>query len=287
MKISIIGKFNKLWDEEYIARSFEELGHEVQRIDERNIVEHTLGNIEQFDPAFVLWFKLNTPQPERIVEGLKHRITVCWVFDLYFGYQREHKLSHPCFKATYVFTTDGGHDKEFKERGINHRVLRQGIYGKECYMLPSEPIYDVIFVGSENPYYPERTEVMKKLAQRYKFKWFGRLNTNEVRGEDLNKLYAQTKVVVGDSVYSPNYWSNRVVETLGRGGFLIHREVEGLTKEYQFIATYEDLCMKIDMWLSMKAIREELRRVNLEWVKDNYTATHQCQKLLDYISLKD
>lgn len=288
MRLLIIGKFVKLHDEEYIARSFEMLGVEVVRVNERLSMFEIIENIDHYKPDYILWTKLSSGEPTKIREYCRTYKTICWVFDLYIGYQRENRLNGPAFTTDYVFTTDGGHDKEFKDRGINHKCVRQGIYTPECWYKINEPIYDVVFVGSENPYNNDRTEIMEKLTSRYNFKWFGRFNTNQVRGEELNDLYSKTKIVVGDSVYSPHYWSNRIVETLGRGGFLIHRDVPGLKEEYPdlvtYDGTYEDLCKKIDYYLSHEEERQEILKKNWDLVKNNYTMDKQCQKILNYIS---
>lgn len=291
MRISIIGKFTRLHDEEYIARSFEELGIEVQRLDERLLTNQLLGLIEDFNSDYILWAKLMVTEPLKVVEGLKHRKTICWVFDLYWGYNREYRLkTHPAFKADYVFTTDGGNDDKFKSIGINHKCVRQGIYKPECFVVKGTPKDTVIFVGSDNILNSDRQKKLSFLEQEYrdKFKWYGRLNTNEVRGTDLNELYANNKIVVGDSVYSPYYWSNRIVETLGRGGFLIHRDVEGLKEEYPYLVTYdgtnEDLKSKIDYYLNNEKERLKIIKKNFEWVRDNYTMDKQCKRLLNYIS---
>lgn len=288
MRICYIGKFKQLWDEEYIARSLEAIGVEVYRIDENTRYTQLISEIVTYKPDFVLFAKFNVGNPEIVLHELrKHKIkTVCWVFDLYFGYDREYMVSkRAMFKADLVVTTDGGHDDEFKLRGINHHVVRQGIYKPECYRLTGEKKYDVIFVGSDNPS-NQRREMLDKIRYDFDFTWFGRGNTNEVRGEELNKLYAQTKVVVGDSVYSKHYWSNRVVETLGRGGFLIHVEVEGIKNEYPFLVTYqkddyEDLKKKIQYYLEHDEERERIIASNLDWVYNNYTCEHQCKKLIE------
>lgn len=290
MRIAFIGKFNKLHDEEYIARSFESIGNEVRRINEKLSPYEIKEHLDDFKPDIVIWTKLSVPDANKTREISKPYKTVCWVFDLYIGYQREHRLNHPAFTADFVFTTDGGHDKEFKELGINHKCVRQGIYKDECFMTEGTPENKVVFIGSENPYYPERTEMMSKLSKKYNFKWYGRLNTNEMRGTELNKLFSEVKIVVGDSVTSPKYWSNRIVETLGRGGFLIHREVEGLKEEYPDLVTYdgtfEDLCAKIDYYLEHEEERKEIIRKNFELVRDNYTMDKKCQELLDYVQIQ-
>ncbi len=189
--------------------------------------------------------------------------TVCWLFDLYFNYHREHRVKNDnYFKADYVFTTDGGNDHRFKELGINHKLLRQGIRDEECMLLEDRPD-GVIFVGSDNPVYPYRQKMLGEMIRDFNLKWYGRGDTDEIRGMDLNKLFAKTKIVIGDAVYSPYYWSNRVVETLGRGGFLIHPDVEGIKEEYPYLVTYErnniqDLKDKVMYYLEHEQERKEL-----------------------------
>ena len=284
MRILYIGKFKKLWDEEYIARSFEMLGHIVYRIDDKTLKIPDI--IREIKPDFVLFAKLQVDNPVAVLKtckdfGIK---TICWIFDLYWGYTREPQIKHlQAFKADIVITTDGGHDQKFKDLGINHHCVRQGIYKPECYLVSRVRDNDVIFVGSHNPS-NQRHEVITKLEQDFNLKWYGKENTEEVRGKALNDLFGESKIVVGDSVFSPYYWSNRVVETLGRGGFLIHREVPGLKAEYPFIVTYtdyEDLKAKIDYYLEHTAEREELRKKNFEWVRDNYTCDKQCAKIIE------
>jgi hypothetical protein len=291
MKISFIGKFKNFHDEEYIAQSFELLGHEVQRVHESYLTSDIYEAIDRFNPDIVLWTKLMVAEPGKVREHMKKYKTVCWVFDLYWGYEREFRLTtHPAFTADYVFTTDGGHEEDFKRVKINHKCVRQGIFHTECTLVPGTPKDMVIFVGSDNAMNSPRQKQLAFIEDTYgdKFKWYGRLDTNEVRGMQLNQLYADNKIVVGDSVYSPNYWSNRVVETLGRGGFLIHREVPGLKEEYPYLVTYNgelgDLKEKIDYYLAHEDERVNIVNKNIEWVKERYTMDKKCKELLNYIS---
>lgn len=292
MKIAYIGKFRRLHDEEYIARSFETIGHEVIRIPENHIVPEMIDIIERHMPDIVLFAKLVVPNADVLLNYLKSKQikTVSWTFDLYWDYQREERIQKlPGFKADYVFTTDDGHDEKWKLVGINHKCVRQGIYKEECILLPIQKReYELVFVGSDNPYNTERNHILKSLVGRYKLSWFGRNNSNELRGMDLNELYSKSAIIIGDSVYSPHYWSNRVVETLGRGGFLIHQEVEGLKEEYPYLVTYkrgdlDDLKEKIDYYLTHEDERLEIVRKNFEWVRNNYTCDKKCAKIIENI----
>lgn len=292
MKIAIVGKFGRLHDEEYIARSFEQLGHDVCRIEERATHQEMIKKAEAYNPDLVLWTKLMVPNARTFREHCRKWKTVCWVFDLYFGYEREYRVaSHPAFSADYVFTTDGGHDKEFEALGINHHTVRQGIFRDECVLLDSLYTQDrIAFVGSENQLYPERAREMSFIESRFgnKFEWYGKRDTNEMRGMKLNMLYADVKIVVGDSVYSPHYWSNRVVETLGRGGFLIHQEVEGISEEYPDLVTYpredwEQLEWLITHYLGNEQERKEIVVRNFEHVQSKYTMDKKCQELLNWL----
>lgn len=289
MNIAFVGKFQNLHDEEYIARSFEMLGHQVTRISQALSPPNIEEMIASKDHDIVLFTKWNYHNYlERI---LSEHTTVCWVFDLFFDYVREKYVPNlNYFRADYVFSTDGGHEEKWKKYGINHKCIRQGIYREECYLSTVDNYeYEVVFVGSQNIHFTKRNKLMEKLEDRYNFHWFGRNNTEEIRGKDLNDLYAETKVVVGDSVYSPHYWSNRVVETLGRGGFLIHQDVPGLKEEYPYLVTYErgnqqDLFDKIDYYLENDAERKEIVLKNFKWVRDNYTMEKKCAKLLNETS---
>jgi hypothetical protein len=291
MNLAIIGKFNKIHDEEYIAKSFEMLGHNVLRLDERLLTEQIVGLIEDFQPDLVIWTKLMVTEPVKLRQLLKKYKTVCWVFDLYWNYPREYRLTtHPAFTADYIFTTDGGNDHRFKSVGLTHKCVRQGIYAPECFISTGEPKDTIIFVGSNNTFNSERQKCLKFIKDTYgsKFKWYGKEDTDEVRGIELNELYANNKIVVGDSVYSPNYWSNRVVETLGRGGFLIHREVEGIKEEYPDLVTYSglrDLSNKIDYYLTHEEERLDIIKKNFDLVKSRYTMDKKCEELLNHVNL--
>ncbi len=189
------GNFNMNWSTEtYIADALERAGHRVLRIDMNNTV--------LVDCDYVLFAKLS--KIDIIIKARKAGIpTVCWYFDLYNGsplYDGK-KMIH--LEADIVITTDGN-DK--------YHTIRQAVHKPEKKMIIGTKIHDVIFVGT--PYtFGGRAEMLKRVKPKI---------IRNVRGLALNKLLGQTKIVLGDSFPSPSYWSNRIYEMTGRGGFLIH-----------------------------------------------------------------
>ena len=297
MKIYYIGSFKRIHDEEGIARTLESLGHTVIRAEE--IYFRSIQKFIEDKPDLVLFAKL------KIVSGLRQQLidqckqagipTICWVPDLYIGISRERLVlsRDAIFQADLVLTPDGGHDALWDRYKVNHRVLRQGMYQDECKLEPpKEEPFDICFVGTENGEFPYRVDLMERLQKRYgnRFRWIGRTNSDHVRSLDLNALYSSVKVVVGASVYSPRYWSNRVYETLGRGGFLIHPRIEGLDEEFTYYkhlvpydyGDYVGLYEKIDYYLTHDTEREAIRLAGFEFTKENHTLLQRCKQLLSY-----
>lgn len=301
MRIAYIARFERIWDEEYIARSFETLGHTVVRLD----IEHqSLASLFKYSAGCDLVLFCKFPRAKKpdtnercifFIEQLRKRgiKTATWVFDIYMDSYRNSFIGREAFFRTeYLFTTDGGHQAEYRALGLKHQCVRQGIYAAECYLAQVKDPKGIAFLGEMNIFNKERGEALDYLMQRYgdTFHWYGKDDINEVRSTALNDLFARTKIIVGDSIYSPLYWSNRIVETLGRGGFLIHQETPGLSEEYPHLVTYKrgdyaDLSAKIDYYLDPKHEKERLALIkkNYEWVKSRYTCEKKCAELLSLL----
>ena len=224
--------------------------------------------------------------------------TVSFHLDLYLGLDRGDNLKNdPFFQSDYVFSADMGHQDEFKKLGINHFGLSPGVFDQECYLGQKEKRFesDVIFVGSYN-YHPEwkyRRVLIDWLRDTYgnRFRLWG---THErVREQDLNNLYASAKVAVGDSLFSPNYWSDRIPETLGRGGFLIHPRNPGLEKQFEYYkhlipynyGEFKTLKEIIDFYVSHDRERDKIRLAGHQWVKENHTYINKIKHILKTIGL--
>ena len=301
MRIVYIGSFTRIYDEEGIARSFEELGHKVFRYEESGYNHRTYLDILRDKPDFVLFAKLKIPMALRVpfYETMKSKgiLTVCWIPDLYIGLGREAFIRPKVsiFQADHVFSPDGGHDKEWKEYGVNHHLLRQGIYAPECITVEGgEKQYDVAFVGTVNGEFQYRQELVRKLFIKYgtRFGWFGKYSDVHIRGSELSKLISSTPVMIGDSVYSPRYWSNRIYETIGRGGFIIHPNIPGLEEEFTYYkhfipydyGDWDGLFEKISYYLTHENERKHIAKMGQEYVKGNHTLAHRCKTLLTFVS---
>lgn len=304
MKIIYFGSFDQAFDSEvYISNTLETLGCEVKRVKTISCDLKKIKELLKTKYDFILfskgWFIGDADKIKDYFKSLDV-LKVSWFFDLVFGTNRQRLLyEHQIFYSDIVFTTDGGHQKKFEKLGINHHCLRQGIYGPEAVLGKVQEKYkqDIVFVGC-NVHgrafkWPNRNELLQFLIREYesKFTWYGEENEKEpgIRNLPLNDLYASVKIVVGDSVYSPNYWSNRAYETLGRGGFLIFPIQDNFDFQAgkHFVSyhyrDYKGLKEKIDYYLSHDKEREVIRKAGFEYCKDNHTYAHRCKEFLKII----
>lgn len=166
--------------------------------------------------------------------------------------------------------------------------LPPGVHEPECYMAKPQNPVDVCFVGSRkyHPEWPDRPKLVDWLEARYahRFRGYGADFGKSVRGAALNQVYADAKVVVGDSFcpgynYQGHYWSDRCTETLGRAGFLIHPRVPYMDEVFEdrkHLAYYDfgdmdQLEHLINYYLEHSDEREEIRVTGHEYVKANHT----------------
>lgn len=231
MKVAYCADFSQHWHTEtHVARSFELLGHDVHRVD---------GPPDR-DVDLVLLQGNGGPHAPAWLDHAKARgIRSCsYHLDLFVGLARQARVGNePLWWADTVFTADGDPNSQafFEARGINHRWLPAAVVADETEpgRWRAEYDYDVVFVGARQ-YHSEhrwRGTLIDFLENRYgdRFRLFQ--HHPPTRGRDLNDLYATARVVVGDSLVLPghrNYVSDRLFETIGRGGFLIFPFVPGL-----------------------------------------------------------
>lgn len=296
-KIIYIGNFQPSHStENHMSNSIESLGHRVTRMQE-NAVCFADILAEQKDNDFILytrtWDTIGGDRDDFL--AAKKLPLVGFSLDIWWGLARQAEVEKQLFfKSDYLFTADGGHGPEFHRAGINHTWLTPGVYRPECYIAEKNPEYeyDVIFVGSYGYHeeYPYRPQLIDWLRETYgdRFRLYGS-GGECVRGHMLNEVYASAKVVVGDSYESPNYWSDRVPETLGRGGFLIHPYTQGMDMEYvegrHYVAysrgDFEQLGRIIDLYVANESARERIRLLGHDHVINKHTYAHRAGTLID------
>jgi hypothetical protein len=308
MRIAYVGGFRVSWHTEvHVADALERLGQSVERIESSETSWSDLvrrAERRSFDLLFL------TARPIRgNTEGVLDKIRASYVpvvsyhLDIYTGLRRGFEVGHaPWWRADFVFTADGGTSSEFwSAKGIRHRWLCGAIPDDEVYRADPDPRFDcdVAFVGGAQSYLSEwqyRGDVLRFLKLRYgdRFRVFPE-DGKRIHGDDLNRLYATAKVVVGDS-FCPGfahgyYWSDRIYQTLGRGGVLVHPEIVGLAAEYDpglHFETYRfgdfiELGQKIDALLDDPERGDAMRRKAILQTLERHTYSQRMQALLDIV----
>lgn len=292
----------------YIQKTFEELGHFVKGMNECDYEPEEV--IKELENGYDLLlteegrlkgdFKNDEKNDkdillnkfQKVMDAVKIPI-VSWLTNIFFSIMRREiqVYTNPIFKSDIVFSTDGGHQKDFEAAGVKHRLLRQGIYQQEAYLgKPTFPTKaEIVFVGAVYEHiWPYRKKLIDFLKKTYgdRFEHLGQ--RGDIRHDALNNLCATAKIIVGDSVYSPHYWSNRIYEIIGRGGFFIHPRVEGLNEEFQYykhfvpydFGNFEQLKEIIDYYLTHDKERNKIRLAGFEHCKKHHTYLHRVKEML-------
>jgi hypothetical protein len=315
--ITFLGNFEVPYSSEnHHAKSLESLGHTVTKLQERQATSEQIFKKSLSSDLFI-WVhthKWKTPGSMSMIDVLKklkesNIPTMTYHLDLWFGIEREKDLKGDDFYTNigHFFATDKLMCDWFNENtGVKGHFLPAGVYDKECYIHkdynPYEFKYDVIFVGSKG-YHPEhkyRPQLIDFLRNTYGKRFLhvgGDGDTGTVRGDDLNKIYAQSKIAVGDSLNInfnyPYYTSDRLFESTGRGGFTVYPRIKGLEdyfKDEDEIVFYEhgnleDLKTKIDKYLNNDLDRERIRLNGHERTKQEHTYVHRWATIIKELGL--
>lgn len=298
--------------EHHVALSLESLGHEVVRVQENTVDWSETVRLAASCDLF-LWtctysyaHVWDQAKAHRAVNTLNNLLPTAMVhLDKWFDLDRESQLqTEPWTKLQYLFTADGGNQDRFAALGINHFWMPPAVYaGETHYGTPrADFTSDIAFVGSWRGHYHKEWRhrmamlsfVRRTFPRRVKF-W---PQNGAIRGQDLNDLYASVKVLIGDSCLTGgrgHYFSDRIPETLGRGGFLIHPEVGGVMPELftpgEHLGAYKlydwsGLRNTILRYLNDDVERERVRHAGHEHVKAHHTYAHRMAAVLDVIDGK-
>jgi glycosyltransferase involved in cell wall biosynthesis len=293
-------------------RSLESLGHEVLLLQEnRETTDRVLEESLRADG--LIWvhthsFKnLGTMSMDRVLKLLKlaGKPTIAVHLDLYMGLQRWNDYEDSAYmRVEHFFTVDKLMADWFNSNtDTKGHFLPAGVLEDECYISdqPSPYANDVIFVGSRSYHreWPWRPKLIDWLKATYgsRFTHVGRDGqTGVVRGDELNRLYANSKVAVGDTLCLnfdyPYYVSDRLFECAGRGNAAqVFPYIKGVDdwftdgehlRFFKF-GDFEDLKANIDYLLEHDDEREKMGQAAHELVKANHTYRHRWQTILETV----
>lgn len=259
MRVVYIGNFKPEHStENHVYRALRNNGHDVVRLQEDDTNGASFAEAEQLAATcdLILWTRTGWgwADPES-VHFLQRRMmrraravgtpVVGYHLDIWWGLKRESQVyTEPFFEVDLLCTADGGHDGHWHRAGINHQWMPPAVSEGEAQIGTACDEYrsKIAFVGShDGSYHPEhdhRHVLVRWLRRNYPndCAFWPKPGHHAVRGMDLQDLYASVDVVVGDSCFAgqglANYWSDRIPETLGRGGFLLHPDVPGLRDHF-------------------------------------------------------
>lgn len=273
MKVVYIAKFSEFYHTgNYVYSAFLRQLVQVVKVSPETSFNRVKKIINHEKPDFVLYGKVL--KIDQLVPWLKNEgiPSVFWLYDMAWGSSpvadtnRLHILNMNMHKSDLFFSTDGGHNEEWKTLGVDHITLRQGVHILDHAFVPSIDVdFDILFTG--HPYFPLRNQMIVFLGKKYG-KRFHHV-TSGLRGRKLNEAVQSTKIVIADSYPSPQYWSNRVYEITGRNGFVLHSAIEGLSDEFMpgrdivtfpYNKCFYKLETIIDRYLEDDQGREQIRK---------------------------
>lgn len=308
MRIALLGNLaDPHSTENHHLQALTDLGHEVIPLQERATAAAALA-FQARRSDLLVWVHTHGWKTPGGIDSALQKLrragipTIAYHLDLWHGLARQKDLGGSYFQSVQHFFTV---DLQMAD-WITHRTPAQGHYlpaavaHRECWMAPADNRdLDVIFVGSHryHPEWPYRNRLLLALTERYGQSFHVYPGAGRpVRGAALNRLYGRSKVVVGDSL-CPNfdylgYWSDRVYETLGRGGMLIHPRVPGLDDQfrdgehlvYYDYQDFDGLFDRVDHHLNRPDAADTIRRQGHAEVHRQHTYLHRWQTILETIA---
>lgn len=272
--------------------------------------------------------ELGVPEPALVVYSRTHNntaLTPAWTdvwrtleergtktasvhLDVFWGLpEREQWIREgdPLFTTGLVLTADGGSDEKWEAAGVNHRWLPPGTDTR--FVPPQAEPYEelagkIVFVGSSMGYHdlwPHRMQMVAFARTHWgpRFVEFGNgTERGPVRGAELARVYASDCIVIGDFCFAGRWgwqWSDRIPETLGRGGLLCVTHTPGLDFMYESgwdlltwqAGDFEGLAEQIEC---IDQNPDQFQNIGAQgrktvWARDTYR--HRAKEILDIMEI--
>jgi len=319
LRICYIGNFGPEYSTENdVRKAWEHLGHEVIQAQENDLDWNQLWSYE-YDLLLVTGTWADVAPLEQWLDLYKgcadRNIPTCTLhLDTFWSTSRGGRKwwLEPMFHTAYIFTADGDYQDKWKALGKTHIWLPPAIRHDACHpgTYREEYACDVAFVGSNGTGYHEdvwsyRKELisaLKEMCDRNGWSFRnpgGELDKPDagkiMRNDDMNDFYASAKVTVGDSLClnkkQSRYWSDRVPEATGRGGFLIMPQIDELRSIYNMSlpdypwGDFDMLEWTIKTFLEDDKMREGMRNNCFEKTKEKHTYVNRVQTILETVGL--
>jgi len=270
-------------DEEAIAHALRQLGHQVTCVNERGFDGLTSTKYD-----FMLCHHFHN------FDALKACIApkVFWCFDRI--HDDDPTLARRCeergawlarmIELCHVgFMTDGDAVTQWNRlhwlpQGADERVVGRGT------KVPHRDI-PILFTGAVRGCGAKRQSFVDEMVARYSPNFVHVVKG--IHGRAMADLIATSRIVVApDFPISDRYWSNRVYNVLGFGGFLLHPRCTELSKHYtsgvHYIAydSREQLHQLIDDYLRLDLSRQLVQQRALDCTIKEHTYRHRCEQLV-------
>ena len=300
-------------------------GHDIWAIQEQDLAawEHLLPRLTSSDaPDCVIWTRTKSLS-DQIPADLRRKVqvqaylseipTIGVHLDRWWGLSRQSDLyNDPFFRCEYLFTADGHDPERWQALGANHHWMPPAIAPHNC--------------GKGLPQARFESEIASSAAGtatgtpngRIAASWWSSCATTTANGSgsgrsrasrpsaapELRDLYASVGIVIGDSALVPDpitaqpwtrYTSDRLPETVGRGGFMLHPWVAGVT-DGSLYTTYRhldcwtlgdwvELREKIDYYLGDEMSRRRIARDGMLHVGENHTYANRLNDIFTTVGL--
>lgn len=310
MKITFVGNFRVSYTSEtHHANTLESMGHKVTRLQEGDI---NASVILQYglQSNLVVWVHTHGWETPGDIPAMSKALREAGVplinyhLDLWLGLDRQKDLDSPYYKSLHHFFTVDKLMADWLNENTNTvgHFLPAAVYDKEVYIHPAyDPDnfeHDVVFVGSRDYHkeWPYRPELVDWLKANYNATHIGRDGLGTLRGDALNRLYAKSKIAVGDTLNIgfnyPYYSSDRLWESIGRGAFTIYPFIKGLEKHYKRHkevvyykhGDFEKLREVIDYYLEHDDEREKIRLEGQYKTKISGTYLNRWHQILEAVN---